>query len=268
MLYSLYVRSNERRIGTAGAALGVGAAIKLWPMAGVMMAAVYRRDLRQSSRLVAATIAVFLLPHLALFVFWGSRSWAYLTYHAARGIHFESFLGNLLMMASKLAGHTLPVELSYGAYHLVLAPETAQIASLLWLLVMLPLLFLLLRSVISWPPSPPGDVWRSCALVLATLTAWIIVSAKVLSGEYLIWLAFLSLVPTDRRWTTRAALLIGAGFLTKRFYRSYDHAIVGDLGPNILLTVRNVILLVSLVLGLRSAAELTDRGVRSVRSGS
>jgi hypothetical protein len=249
-----------RRLGLAGGALGVGAAIKLWPIVGVAMAAVYRRDLRESARLVAVTIAVFLLPHVALFVFWGSRSWSYLTYHAVRGIHFESFIGNLLMIVSKLSGSTLSVKLSYGAYHLVLERGTAQIASWSWLLAMLPLVYLLLRSVVRWPPSPPGDAWRASALLLATLTALVVVSAKVLSGEYLIWLAFLFLVPTDKRWPARAALLIVAGFLTKHFYRSYDRALVGDFGPNILLTVRNLMLLASLALGLRSAADRAAQG--------
>jgi hypothetical protein len=223
------------------------------------MAVVYRRDLRSAGRLIAGAVAIFLLPHLALLAAPGDRPWSYLTYHATRGIHFESVLGNLLSLGSRISGSLLPVKMSYGAYHLVLAARTAQVASMAWLLAMLPLFYFILRSAFKWPSPTPSDAWRASALLLVTVVVWVLVSSKVLSGEYLIWPAFLFLIPTDKRWTARAALVILAGFLTKRFYRSYDSALAGDLGPSILLTVRNLLLLAAFALGLRSVADRNSR---------
>jgi hypothetical protein len=86
-----------------------------------------------------------------------------------------------------------------------------------------------------------------------------LVAAKVYSGEYLIWLAFLVVLPTDKTWLWRVGLVVVAGLLTKRVYTTYDAAISGELAPYVVLALRNAAIGAVLALSVRGLSGLANR---------
>jgi hypothetical protein len=95
-----------------------------------------------------------------------------------------------------------------------------------------------------------------------------LVAAKVYSGEYLIWLAFLVVIPTDKTWLWRVGLVVLAGMLTKRVYSTYDDAISGALLPYLVLALRNASIGAVLALTVRGLSRLAARGEGRVDRGS
>jgi hypothetical protein len=111
-------------------------------------------------------------------------------------------------------------------------------------------------------------VWRLRQRVLdlrlscAALVALVIVTSKVLSPQFLVWLIPLALVVETSSWPWIAAMLGGACVLTQLLYPShYEELVALQPGPVALLVVRNALLVaVALVLGVQLARRLHRPG--------
>ncbi len=138
-----------------------------------------------------------------------------LTYHAGRGLHIESTYASLLIVAHHLGLVSIASEFSFGSWNLTgeMPDVFANLSVLCMVGVVVALYWLMLRR--SRGRSMHGG--DSVAWSVALLSA-IIVTSKVFSPEYLIWLyPLIPLVSGKRRhlvWT----LFIAVGMLTYYIY--------------------------------------------------
>jgi hypothetical protein len=199
--------------GAAGLALGLGVLAKLFPVAILPALAVpwlVPLDPRGLSRLGAsfgATIAFGLVPFLALA---GSDdTFQFLRYNAERGLQVESIGGGLAMLLGLLTGRpvemnflfsSVNVEGSFASAWLALLPIATvagfgSIALLGW-------------RRIEAEHAADGTVRPSTVVELATLSLlMLLVTSKVFSIQYVVWLVPLAALLGGPRFWLAAALM-------------------------------------------------------------
>ncbi|MFZ1411882.1 MAG: glycosyltransferase 87 family protein [Micropruina sp.] len=194
-----------RRPALAGLALAVGTAFKMWPAILVPFLLGRRTD---RSRVWLGFVGAG--AGLALVSVWGA-GWARLIsplgFQSVRGLQFESVLATPLMLA-RAFGAPIP-----GGYELQGALAAAALAAgtvIGWLayLVMAALAWRLLRSGVA----PSAD---QVALAVSAAVAVLQVTNKVLSPQYLVWLAApLALCFTPQSDAQRSRWLAGLALVT------------------------------------------------------
>jgi hypothetical protein len=250
----------ERRAGPAAAALGFGAAAKLFPavlapllVLGLVPALGWGRALRRTVPAFTVALAVPILPTLLISAR-ATFDWV-IGYHLDRGVQVESLWANVILLAHHLAGLPAVVGYEFGAFDL-LSPWSATAKALSG-----PATLAALGAVawLTWRRArrdgglAPADV---PAVFAAGVLAFVLPN-RVLSPQYLIWvmplLAGMMATVDDRGGqgafglrapAVRAMLLaLAAGLLTQVIFPfRYDQlrALVAfDTG---LLTVRNALL--------------------------
>jgi hypothetical protein len=249
----------ERRPGMAGVALGLGAMLKLYPIAVLPALAAYtlaERDRGGFVRLLAGCASVIAAVMVASWALAGPDSLGWLRYQEDRGLQIESLGAGLLLALHVAAGQPLDVAYGFGTVQvqapgadLLAAASPLAVAALL--AVVIALTWLRFRA----DHDRLGHVPRS-SLVLASAAAIaaLLVGAKVLSVQYVIWLLpFVPLLPVRVRWLALAVVALSTAIYT------VDYSALWRLEtPMILvLLVRNILLA---LLALWLAAELA--GVR------
>ena len=193
--------------GAAGALSAVGAWLKVWPL--LVLAGVRRRDLpRAAVGVLAASGAI-----AGWLLLTTREPFAFLSGQAQRGLQIESVAAWPFLVA-RLAGADVAVVYQYGA-HEVLADGVAEVAraSLVATLALLGLVAVQrLRGRLE--EHPAADV--ALAAVLFS-----VVTSRVFSGQYFIWLLALgaaSLGTPGTRMRRCVALLVASGAATQLVY--------------------------------------------------
>jgi len=250
----------EGRAGPSAAALGYGAAAKLFPavlapllVLGLVPAQGWRRTLRRTVPAFLLGFAVTLVPALIVSL---SGTVGSLLYHIKRGVQIESLPANLIDLAHLAFGVTARSAYGFGAYDLQsgisgalkLASTVATAATLLGAA------WLVWRRA-SGPASggrglQPADWAGAFAIGVFAF----VLPTRVLSPQYLVWLAAPAAGLADRPLGRRAMwTLAGAAVLSQlEFpfrYTQLRHLHSFDIG---VLTCRNLLLVAAAILVVRA----------------
>lgn len=252
-----------RRPGAAAAALGYGAAAKLFPavLAPLLVLAIVPRLgwVRALLRTVPPFLLAFgvtVVPALA----WSAQGTinSAIVYHMDRGVQVESLWANLLAIAHAVGGLPAHTAHQYGAYDIFtpwspLAKTLSTVATAVALLGACALVW--------WRAARDrGLAGQAWALAAGIGVLAFMLPTRVLSPQYLIWL-----MPVAAALVTRAParsslwLLAAAGVLTQVIF-PFRYTQLRNLEPLeiVLLTARNALLVATAVIMVRC---LTDRRV-------
>ena len=258
LLVSLSLLSFERRQNVVAAGLlGLAIATKLYAAALVppFLAFTDREgDRRHVWRAGAVLLGTGLLVTLPFVLVSPGGVASSLQRQFDRPLQIESLGASLLLVAGNPK-----VELGSGSWNLVgVAPTAIGIVSTIVGLGALAGVW-----VFVWKHrSNIGDP----ALASAACVAIVLVTAKVASPQFLVWLAPLVAVVRGRAGLAASVLLAGACVLTQLVYPfRYQELLAGDLSPALLLATRNVLLIAvaaTLILALvRRSRESSTSGV-------
>jgi hypothetical protein len=243
----------------AAAALGLGAALKLTPAALLPLALLLCADRWAALRGLAAFLLAAALPFLPALLASPRGVAALFDYHLARPLQLESVLATPFL-ALHLAGAGGPaVVSSFGSQNLA-GPAAALVARLAPLLTVAALgvaLRLAWRARAALRRDPGQVALAALALLLA-----LVATGKVLSPQYLVWLAPpLALAAPGRARLLALGLLAMA--LTQAWFPARYWALVALDRPALALVVaRNLVLLAALALSLHALAEVPKEGGR------
>lgn len=222
----------------AYAVLAAGAAYKLVPVllvplwvfafAAMRPGNFFRAVARQAA--LAAAVLV-LVPVLAYLFCGGSRAFAFLTFHSARGLQLEASAAwpVFLFDSSTTLGH------AFGSYTLrgALADRVANTTTVATAVALGLAVLIAARGFrrAATSPRPPDRNGLVTHLVGSSLLVWLgfILFSKVGSPQYLLWLApLVALLPlrgADRRWVS---LLLAGMVLTTLVYPCLYHEVKGE----------------------------------------
>lgn len=245
-------RSAKVRWSVRGALLGLGAMVKAWPaglILGLPPKAPGRRAVAWAAGAAAVLTAALSLALTGPFSFLGGQS--------NRGIEVESALASPFMIASWF-GYPVKVVHAYGSFQ-ISGPGVSAVASLAELLTVLGVGIVLWWRLLrfkprAWTPALMYDVALTVVLVL-------VVTSRVLSPQYLIWLlGLVALVFTENAPGRRATLLarparlvFGCVLVTQiEFPLLFGEVMGGQFWGTMLVAVRNLVLVAACVLALRT----------------
>lgn len=241
------LRSKRSTAVARGVLIGIGAFLKLWP-AAFLFGAPKRHNGRV---LVGVAAAAAVLPTLVLeLVFPGVLS--FLTNQKSRGIQVESVFASPFLVGKWFGWSGKPVNSPYGAYEYIGAGvHAAATAALAGTAVGFALLLLIRRRAAvrgGFPfPAMLADVGLGAVLVA-------VVTSRVLSPQYLVWLLGVAAVCLTRRETLMrrpAWLVLGAVSVTQLIFPLFYHSLRGgQVYSGMILLGRNAVLVVAAVLAL------------------
>jgi uncharacterized membrane protein len=194
----------------AGVLLGVAGAVKLWPFALVPLFVMWDAKRKGFRQVIAAGICVALgalgaaaplLPRAGMAVF------GFLKYHAMRGIQIETTWATMSFILGKLGVADVQPEHNFGAFHVA-----GKLPSVLATLSMpLTVLFALVPQIVvlvqRFRQREEGDHAFEHA-ALATVLGFMI-AGKVLSPQFMLWIAPLLPLAVEGPASAIAVLMIG-----------------------------------------------------------
>jgi hypothetical protein len=231
---------------TSGALLGADTAIKIYSVVTLPLAARRLRHRYRSPAAFVAAAGVLFLPFFLIapggvgFSFWTQIK---------RHLQIETVGSSLLLVGSQLGIHHVdwiagkPGSIDLGG---ALADAVATLSSLL-------ALALVVRVAVAYWRGPDTDA-RLVTAWAGAVAAWT-VFGKVLSPQYMTWLAPLVPLTSGRRGLQATALLVAAFVFTQLEYFLGDHGLRDQDWTIWLLLVRNVLLVAAFVLVLRQLRE-------------
>lgn len=245
-------RSAKVRWSVRGALLGLGAMVKAWP-AGLVLG-LPPKEYGRRAVIWAAGTAFAVTAGLSLTM---SGAFSFLSGQSSRGIEVESVLATPFMIAHWF-GYPVKVVHEYGSFQ-ISGPGVGAVASFAELLTVLGLGVVLWWRLLrfkprAWTPALMYDVALTVVLVL-------VVTSRVLSPQYLIWLlGLVALVFTENAPTRRATLLARPAALVFccvlvtqiEFPLLFGEVMGGQFWGTMLVAVRNLVLVLACVLALRA----------------
>ena len=243
LLAAAIVADGEDRPGLAGVALGLGAMTKVYPAFLVpvfLVRHIARGERLEAVRLTAAfllTVSAIMLPFLLAA---GSDALQFVAWQLERGVQIESVAGGLTIFSHLVLGTPVDVTYAFNSQQLVspLADALATISQVVLVGLLAALLAFGYRSLRAGSAAYPPIAERLLTLLLAALLA-VIVTNKVLSPQYLVWLLPLAAFRPLRE----AGLLAGICVLTILIFPlNYERLVQLEPGMIILLNVRNGLL--------------------------
>lgn len=246
----------------AGVALGAAAGLKIYAalLVPVFILWAWRRGGVGAGGLVAVGAALTGIVAVgAYLLFPGASPFELLAFSAARPLHVESVPGSVLALLASLGAGSMSLIYDSGSFNVVTPAAGPAIDGLR---VLQPILLLISLGLAAFAivgrvqPSPRLLVSASAVVLIALL-----VSNRVLSPQYLIWLLpIAALAGGWLRW-----LLVGAiGITAIVFPWLYSGLIDGQPLPLLLIVIRNVLFAGAWV---AAAASLTQISVRRGRLG-
>jgi uncharacterized membrane protein len=231
--------------------IGASLAAKLY--AGVLLPPLAARTGRAGVAWALGSAAVLVLPFAAVAPGGVADS---LLRQLGRGVQIESVGGSAVALASVLGLGSPATDFGSGSWNVTGAGVTAVglVLSLLGISLLAALWLRLWRVRDgAWDP----------AVVYAGTVAVVLVTTKVLSPQYLLWLVPLAVLVRGGAGAAAAALLAVAMVLTQLVYPyRYDELVALDRGPILLLAARNLLLLaVAVLLAWRTVRELEGQRV-------
>jgi hypothetical protein len=218
------------------AILGVGAVAKVYPLALVplaLLAPCGRAHLRRDVAVVAAAALAFLLP-FALVAPYGLAHVPRLL--VERPLHVESLGGSILLVAHRLGVYKPTIYLSFaGSWDLAgpAAKAVAVVGSLAEAAALVGVWFLFARG-------PRGP--RQLLLAFAAVVVGFVTFGKVLSPQYLVWVAAAAPLALGRVRLFALAATVAAALLTRYVYvDGYDDLLLAG-GVSWVMLARNLVL--------------------------
>jgi uncharacterized membrane protein len=271
---------GKSKLAWAAAALGVAA--KLYPAIIVPFFVIYQFKSKQYGQLLKGG-AVFLIVLLAISLPWlvidAPGFWHSLTYHLERGLHSESTYGTVLMAGQVLGITRVEGDLTYGSWNLSspLADSLAKISffvSVGALVIVYGIFFWHLRkdseggaeAIMSEPSAAKFVQYAALAVIVFMLTN------KVFSAQYLIWLCpLLPLIAGGRRYLVLALFVVAAALTQYVYPYNYTGFELVESLPVFTLAVRNLLLVAAAILmalsNRTSARVYQIPGTKALRSG-
>ena len=214
------------RSGWAALVLGLGGAVKLWPLLAVpllMLDLASRRELRTAVVAAAAGVWGFVLPHLVMLAQGTAPAdlLRYLTYLRDRPVELEAVIASAAMAV--LPADALMVARDFGSINLLFPGDRQWIAAASAANgVLLVLVYALFWRQVVRSPDPRARLEAALAACGAIAVAMVACS-RVYSGEYVIWFMPFALVLAGRRggWLPLAAYF-AALLLLRLMYRHWN----------------------------------------------
>lgn len=244
-----FVAIERGRPGLAGAALGVGTMLKLFPIVVLPILAVRAIALRDWAGLVRLVIGAAVVVGLVMgiaFAAAGPDSFGWLTYEVDRGLQLESTGSGFLLLLHAFAGSPFEILHDFGTLQVAAPGADAIVAATpyaeLALVAGVGALALLgfRRDV-----ERLGHVRRtSLAVAIVAVIVALIASSKVFSAQYVVWfLPLIPFLPGRLRWLG----LIIAGLSTLIYPLNYLPLWQLDPLMAVVLNVRNLLLVLFVV---------------------
>lgn len=244
--------SSKVRWSVRGALIGFGAMVKVWPGALILGLPPKGPGRRALAWAVGTGVTVSAILSLCL-----TGALSFLTDQSNRGIEVESVLASPFMVAHWF-GYPVKVVHSYGSFQ-ISGPGVSVIADFSELLTVVGVGFVVWWRLLrfrqrSWNPALMYDAAFTVVLVL-------VVTSRVLSPQYLIWLLGLAaVVLTEDGPLRRATLMARPAWLVMlcvavtqvEFPILFGEVMGGGFLGTSLVAVRNLVLLVACVKALRT----------------
>lgn len=234
----------------AGAALGVGFALKLTPVILLPLALIACRTSRAVTRTATLFAVAAVLPFLP-YLYGGAEENLVdmFMYHIKRPLEIESVFATPLLLARVFGGLQMKIATLYGS-QVVVAPGADVAGSLT---VLGTPAAMLAAYVLVWRrrervASTVGNLALATLAVLLGFTAF----AKVLSPQYFVWmLPAIAVVARDRK--PMAAVLLAVLLLTQVLFPGlYEGLVKMQMGPVLVVAARNALLVAAWVLCMRA----------------
>ncbi|MFI0431724.1 MAG: glycosyltransferase 87 family protein [Candidatus Nanopelagicales bacterium] len=230
-----------RRPAWAGAVLGIGTALKIWP--ALALAAVRRAKLPAA---LGGFAAAMIGATAAMWIWFGSAAWSFLAGQSERGLQVESVAGLPYVIAHAL-GARMAIVYRYGSME-VDAVGAGLAATLATVIGVVLLGWLALRRLQGRLDSVPGPDVAFAAVAVSVVTS------RVFSPQYSIWLLGVLAVCLGVRGTRMglpAALVVAAAVLAQVIFPPlYPLLIGGDPGVAWLQVTRIVLVVTATVVAL------------------
>ncbi len=245
-------RSVKARWSLRGALLGLGTMVKAWPgtlVLGLPPEGPGRRALGWAVGTALATTAVLSLTM--------TGALSFLTGQSNRGIEVESVLASPFMVASWF-GYPVKVVHLYGSFQIA-GPGISALASFAELLTVVGVCIVLWWRLLRFRPRcwTPGLMYDTAFTVVLVL----VVTSRVLSPQYLIWLLGLAAVVLTEHGPMRrgtllarpACMVLGCVLVTQiEFPLLFGEVMGGQFWGTIVVAVRNLVLVIACVQALRA----------------
>ena len=232
--------------GTAGVVLGLGVVSKIYPvalLAVLVLRLLAGRERRSATRMILGCLAAVLVVMLPVVIVAGSGALGPLAWQDARGLQIESVGGGLVLLAHVLFGLDARPENAFDSEQIVSPASNIVVSALLpvavvLMAVILAACYLRFRQDLRLTGSvTPERIVAYLALVVLAL----IVTNKVLSPQYLVWL-----VPVMALLRRNQALLFIAACVATIAVFPLGYKMLLGLEPAMILVlnVRNALLIV------------------------
>lgn len=220
----------HRRPQWFGALAGLGAAIKLWPV----LVLFGEWDGRRLLRSVAAAVAVVAVVFAASAIAFGNPA-GFLSHGGDRGLQEEAVATIPWQLEQIVSGDPYPREIRFGAWEVASPTAEAVATALGWLT-----LAALAGAAVWWwrwrQRIREGWDWLADAAVsrdfVFTVVLLVVVTSRVLSTQYMVWLLGLAAVVLSAgtaRLARPAWIVVGATALSTATFKSPELTLIRDL---------------------------------------
>ncbi|MEW6033859.1 MAG: glycosyltransferase 87 family protein [Chloroflexota bacterium] len=259
------------------AALALGTTAKLYPLLLVPLLGIYQVSRRDYKGLVKG-VAAFLIITTGIMLPWVLLSpggfWESFQFQLVRGLQIESTYASGLLVAENLGSTSLGVEFRHGGIDLVSpsADILARCSTWAMLAALAAVYLLYARSrrrcagTTQETASQGSQEWNGMLVYFPLAIAAFLLTSKVLSPQFLLWLTpLVPLIGGRGRWWLWL-LFIGIGGLTQYIF-PHSYYDLMDLKPNAVaaLTARNALLVLFTCLLVRRAARTMPQLPSSVK---
>jgi hypothetical protein len=253
----------QRRPVVAGALLAVATWIKVWPavLVAVLVVAVRRRI-----RLALAFVATAAVIGLVVLAFGsGVNSLGFISQQSSRGLQIEAPISTVWMWVALVDPASASVQYipTINTFQVVGAGVDAASALMTPLLVVASAALLALGAVVVRAGARAVHLLAPLSLAIVV---GLLVFNKVGSPQFVLWIAapvVLGIVTQGRRFRAPALLALGIAAITQLIYPfGYDALLVLQPGMLLVLTARNVALVVLLGLAVRMVWRLRLASMR------
>lgn len=253
-----------RRPAVAAALLTIGAWIKIWPGA-LLAAAIVAARTRMRMLLTAAAVSAAIVGGL-LVLGADSEIFGFLTEQTGRGLQIEAVAATPFLWLA-VAG-AARIEYSFDILTFQIdAPGAEAVGAVLTPLMLV--LVVALAAIGARAAMRGASVSRLLPPLVLSLVVALIVLNKVGSPQFQTWLiapVVLWLVLDRSRATTPAVIVLALCALTCLVYPlNYDALLRADLVPVLVLTLRNALLVVLLVVGIRALVRVPAHRSSTIR---
>jgi uncharacterized membrane protein len=257
---SVYFMSGKSNIAWAFA--GLGFMTKIYPIIILPIFVFYQLRQKQYRQLIQGA-AIFILIVLALSLPWlAVNAKGYLatyTYHIDRGLHSESVYGSFLLLGKLFGVVNVDGIVNFGSWNLSspLADQLAKFSFVIMGGLLSAVYILYIRDVNKWirHPLETAALKLPPATILlkyvTSVTFIFMLSSKVLSMQYLIWVCLLLPLITGRWQVHILVSFLIAGYLSQLVYPAFYKQFM-DFAPFtlVMMFARNILLIVCAVLVL------------------